>query len=176
MDPITGITTALAGLKTATDIATSLRKAFASHEVKTDEVPGKLMELQGLILESRAALSDAQHEIFAKNKEIYRLEEETRTLRERLAKKAQGRKHDNAAWKVLDDGTEDGPYCPNCWEQTGNFIQPSQRAVNDGHSAFFCEEHGKTFIFRVRSELCRGQAPERQRRPPTDARMDLGRG
>jgi hypothetical protein len=37
MDPITGVTTALAGLKTATDIATSLRKSFASHEVKNDE-------------------------------------------------------------------------------------------------------------------------------------------
>jgi hypothetical protein len=39
-------TTALAGLKTATDIATNLRKAFSTHEVKNDEVPEKLTEVR----------------------------------------------------------------------------------------------------------------------------------
>jgi hypothetical protein len=166
MDPITGITTALAGLKTATDIATSLRKAFTSHEVKNEEVPDKLMELQGLILESRAALSNAQDDIFAKSKEIHRLEEEARALRANLEKKARGRKHDNAAWKVLEDGTEEGPYCPNCWEKTGNFIQPCAGAVHPDVSFFFCADHGdKNFSFKVPNELCGNKYVQKSARP-----------
>ena len=174
MDPITGITTALAGLKTATEIATNLRKAFVSHEAKTDDVTERLMELQGLILESRAALSDAQDDIFAKNKQIYQLEEDTRVLRERVAKKAQGHTHDNAAWKVLEDGTEEGPYCPNCWEKTNHFILPYAGAVHPDVSFFFCGEHGdKNFSFKVPNEMW---APNmfRNRRVPSHSRVHPG--
>jgi hypothetical protein len=57
MDPLTGITTALAGMKTANELAASLRKALASHAVKTDEVSSKISDLESLLrLEVGAAL------------------------------------------------------------------------------------------------------------------------
>jgi len=169
MDAFTAITTALGGLKTATDLATGMRKALAAHELKLEEVPGKIMELQGFIMDSRTALGNAEDELRAK-KQIHQLETDNAELRGQLAKKAQGRKHDNAAWKVLEDGTEEGPYCPNCWEKSGHFIQGAEGAINDGYQAFFCGEHGKpgAFVFRVPANLCANLLPKKpaRSRPP----------
>lgn len=113
----------LSGLKTASELTTRIREARGSREVKLDEVVARIIEIQGLISDGRTALINVQEELLEKNREIFRLEQACTKLTERLERKAQGRKHDNAAWKMLEDGTEDGPYCPNCWDKTGNFIQ-----------------------------------------------------
>jgi hypothetical protein len=155
MDVFTGITTALAGLKTASDLATGMRKALAEHELKLEEVPGKIMEIQGVIIDSRTALGDSEDTLRAKNKQIHQLEIENAELKAQLTKKAQARKHDNAIWKALEGDTEDGPYCPNCWEQKGHFIQPKRAATNADYFNFFCDEHGaRPFSFQVPAALC----------------------
>ena len=163
MDLVTGLT----GLKTASDLVTRVRDALASRDVKLDEVLARIIEIQGLISDGRTALIDAQEDILSKNREISALEKENQKLQGQLSKKQQGRIHDNAVWKQLEDGTEEGPYCPNCYEKTGNFIQPHRLALNDGLVAFSCTEHHNHFLFRVPVKVC-GESP-RDKRQPTPA-------
>ena len=166
MDPIAAVATGLSGLKAASDLTTRIREALGSRDVKLDEVVARIVEIQGLISDGRTALIDVQEQLLEKNREIFNLEQTCNKLSERLAKKVQGRKHDDAVWKVLDDGKEDGPYCPNCWEKTGLFMQPKPGATGEGFSAFFCDEHGTSpFVFRVPTLLCGTRAPAQHAQP-----------
>jgi len=171
MDPITGIVAGLSGLKTASDLATRIREALGSREVKLDEVVPRIIEIQGLISDGRTALIDMQEQLLDKNKEIARLDQECTALKAQLAKKQQGRIHDNAAWKVLDDGSEEGPYCVNCYETTGNFIQPVRGATHPTIVYFWCNEHNKQFLFTVPVELCGPKLPEKRPRPSTNIKL-----
>jgi hypothetical protein len=155
MDLVTGLNF----LKTASELTTRLRESLGAREVKLDEVVARIIEIQGHISDGRTALIDAQEQLLEKNRAISVLEQHNRKLQEQISKKQQGRVHDNAVWKVLDDDREEGPYCPNCYERTGNFIQPHRGALNDGLVSFFCGEHGKTnFVFRIPVGVC-GELP-----------------
>jgi hypothetical protein len=166
--------TALSGLKTASDLTTRLREAIASRELKLDEAVARIIEIQCHISDAHTNLNNVQGQLHEQNRQAFQLEQEVRSLKEQLAKKAQGRKHDNAVWKVLEDGTEDGPYCPNCFETTRNFIQPYAGAVHPDVSFFFCGEHGdKNFSFKVPNRLCGNEYTERPPQARPRFRMDL---
>jgi hypothetical protein len=163
---------ALSGLKTASDLTTRLRDALASRELKLDEAVARIIEIQCHISDVHTDLNNVQGQLHEKNTKVFQLEKEISRLKEQLAKKAQGRNHHHAAWKVLEDGTEEGPYCPNCWEQTGNFIQPRRGISNaEGYLMFFCGEHGASnFHFEVPSQLC-GAQPSTKKSPAGTARL-----
>jgi len=151
------LATGLNGLRTASELAKRIRESLGAREVKLDEVVARIIEIQGLISDGRSALIDVQDQIVEKNRIISALENDKRELQEQLSKKQQGRIHDSAAWKIFDDDKEEGPYCPNCYEKTGKFIQPGRGAAHDGSVTFFCSEpgHGKTrFFFRVPVDIC----------------------
>ena len=172
MDPLSAVAAGLSGLKTASDLTTRIREALGSREVKLDEVVARIIEIQGLISDGRTAFIDVQEQILEKNQEIFQLQQACTKLTERLEKKTQGRKHDNAVWKVLDDGTEDGPYCPNCWEQKGHFIQPKRGASNVDYFSFFCDEHGaRAFSFHVPSHLCDQKLVVKKQEPRPTPRL-----
>ena len=101
--------------------------------------------------------------------ENIRLARENRELKEALAQKQQGKTHDSAAWKVLEDGTEEGPYCPNCYEKTGLFIQPVLVSNNGSIVRLSCtscvEDEKQEFTFRVPSRLAK-QYPVSKPVPP----------
>ena len=160
------LATGLTVLKTASDLTTRIREALGSREVKLDEVVARIIEVQGLISDGRTAFIEVQEQLLEKNGAIYALQQENRSLQEQLTKKRQGRIHDNAAWKVLDDNSEEGPYCPNCYERTGHFIQPSRGALNDGSVSFFCKEHTNAFVFRVPVGVCGEVASDRLKPTP----------
>jgi hypothetical protein len=162
MDFAAGLTV----LKTASDLTTRVREALGSREVKLDEIVARIIEVQGLISDGRTALIDVQEQLLEKNREIFSLEQDNRKLQEQLSKKQQGRIHDKAAWKVLDDNSEEGPYCANCYEKTGNFIQPTRGALNDGSVSFFCTDHEKPFYFRVPVGICGELASDRRKPAP----------
>lgn len=151
-------------LKTASDLTTRIRESLGTRDVKLDEVVARIIEIQGLISDGRTALIDAQDQLLEKNRSISALEQDNRKLQEQLSKRQQARVHDNAVWRILGDGTEEGPYCPNCHEKTGNFIQPHRGALNEGLVSFICAEHGKTnFVFRVPVSICGASPSDRPR-------------
>jgi hypothetical protein len=107
MDLVTGLNF----LKTASDLTTRIPESLGARDVKLDEVVARIIEIQGLISDGRTALIDAQEQLLEKDRTILALEQDSRKLQEQLSKKQQGRVHDNAAWKVLDDDTEERPGC-----------------------------------------------------------------
>ena len=105
MDLVTG----LKFLKTASDLTTGIRESLGARDVKLDEVVARIIEIQGLTSDARTALIDAQEQLLEKNRTILALEQELQE--EQLSQKQQGRIHDNAVWKVLDDDAEERPGC-----------------------------------------------------------------
>lgn len=91
-------------LKTASELTTRLREAIGSRELKLDEAVARIVEIQCHISDGHTSLNAAQGQFHEKNEEVFELQRPNRELCEKLAKKAQGRKHDNAAGKLLEDG------------------------------------------------------------------------
>jgi|ERR1700733_6343253 len=162
------LVTGLSFLKTASDLITRIKESLAARDVRLDEVLARIIEIQNLISDGRVAVIDAQEQLAEKNRTIQALEDEIRKLQGQLSKRRQGHVHDNAVWKVLNEGAEEGPYCPNCFEKTGNFIQPHRGAVNDGLVSFFCTDHGaRNFLFLVPVRLCGESPSDRPKTRPT---------
>jgi hypothetical protein len=137
--------TGLGALRAAVDLSRALRDGAKAGTIKPDEFAGRVGEIYDYIADSKDALIDAKDE-------IQTLKEEVKELREQIAKKQRGTVHDHAAWKILEDGSEQGPYCPNCYEKNGTFIQPQRGALNDGTVYFQCMDDRTAF--RVPVALC----------------------
>jgi Mg2+ and Co2+ transporter CorA len=82
------IATGLTALKTATDLARSLRDRLKSGEVKAEEVIGRIAEIYDYIVESKDALSGAKDE-------IQELKDENQELRDRLRQAEDMRREKN---------------------------------------------------------------------------------
>jgi hypothetical protein len=162
------LVTGLSFLKTASDLIKGIKESLAARDVKPNEVLDRIIEIQNLISDGRVAVIDAQEQLAEKNRTIQALQDEIRRLQEQLSKRRQGHVHDNAVWRVLDEGVEEGPYCPNCFEKTGTFIQPHRGPLNDGLVSFFCTDHGaKNFRFLVPVRLCGELPSDRPKNRPT---------
>jgi hypothetical protein len=108
------ITSALTAIKTASDIARTLRgvdKSFEQAELKL-----RIADLVEALAEARMAVSDMQDEIRAQRERISELEERE-DVRGRIEKR------DGVFFVRRADGSgEDGPYCPRCFEVDGLLI------------------------------------------------------
>jgi hypothetical protein len=97
------IAAALSDAKTAFELARALQSGLARQQIKPEEVPARLMELQQHILSMQAILHD--------------LAEENRTLSRRVEELQ--RSADFGKEFKFEDGVywyRDYPYCPNCWD------------------------------------------------------------
>src|SRR5947207_7655935 len=120
--------TALAGLKTASELTTRLREALKSRDVKLDEVVARIIEIQDMISDGRTALIDAQDELLRKTAETQNLKEQIRKLEAAAATERSFRFNDGVYWQSVahdqgmkhPDGNEllsvhwEGPFCPMC--------------------------------------------------------------
>src|SRR5690242_6801807 len=105
------ITAALSSAKTAFTLARALYDGLARQQIKAEEVPARLMELQQHILSMQAIIHDLSEE----NRQLHRKVEESDVLR-RLENDVDFytngrflvRKSELAGGKVI-------PYCPVCW-------------------------------------------------------------
>jgi len=73
MDPLTGITAALSGLKTAGDLAKSVRDGVKDRKIKQEEVATQIREIQDLIMDGKDALNNAKDEIVRLQGEVAKL-------------------------------------------------------------------------------------------------------
>jgi hypothetical protein len=67
------IASGLAALKTASDLTKSLRNAVKAGGIKDDEVSGRIGEIYDYIIDSKAALTDANEEIYSLKRKLIRL-------------------------------------------------------------------------------------------------------
>ncbi len=73
MEPLTTITAALGGLKTAGDLARSVRDGVKGKKIKPDEVATQISEIQDLIMNGKDALNSAKDEIVRLRGEVAKL-------------------------------------------------------------------------------------------------------
>src|ERR1035441_3285679 len=97
------ITAALSGAKTAFELARALQNGLARQQIKPEEIPARLMELQQHILSMQAIVHD--------------LAEENWTLTSRIEELQ--RSADFGKDFTFEEGVywhREFPYCPNCWD------------------------------------------------------------
>lgn len=110
---IQSISAALAGIKTATDIAKLFKDTDVSFEKA--EAKLKLAELISALAEVKIQMADIQQSLIDKDAEL-------RVAKEQLAVK------ENLHWEspfywILDGSDKDGPFCQRCWDKDHALIR-----------------------------------------------------
>ena len=130
------LSSALASLKTIIDIAKSVNN----------------QQLNSAVLDVQAKLIDVQQRLVEANEENAALKEENHQLKSAVELEKRVVFHDQAYWKKLDDGTEEGPFCPGCWTE-GKLHRSQINSVESGVVEFACDRHKSTYLFHVPERL-----------------------
>jgi hypothetical protein len=152
--------TALAGLKTASELTTRLREALISREVKLDEVVGRIIEVQDMISDGRTALIDAQDQLLKKNAEIQKLTEQVRKLEAAFATEHSFQFRQGVYWKAVEhdegmtdpEGNEilivhwDGPFCPTCKDADQKAVRLRKTGPDRAdETEYYCDIHLRSY-------------------------------
>jgi len=96
------IAAGFASLRTAAELTRLTRDALKSGADPAD-LAGRIAEIYDYIIDSKQALLAAQEEL-------------TRTMAE-IERLRSFRFHHSVSWRIISDGSEDGPFCPICVAQ-----------------------------------------------------------
>jgi hypothetical protein len=110
------ITAALSSAKTTFELARALQNGLARQQVKPEEVPARLMELQQHILSMQAVI----HDLAAENRELaMKLEaaDKTQEVEESLIY------GDHVYFRRKAGGGIDGPFCTTCWDDSKKLVR-----------------------------------------------------
>ena len=113
MPDLAFLATVLTSIKTATDIARSLREADISLEKA--ELKLRLADLMTALADARTAVSSVQEELLAKDRHI-------KDLRESLDLKEAMKYHAPFYWRE-EEGKRDGPFCQQCYDSARKAIR-----------------------------------------------------
>lgn len=133
------ITTGLAGLKAAVDLARTLRDAAKSGSLKPDEFAGRVGEIYDYIVDSKDALVEAKDQIQGLKSHIQAVNER-KQIDDEL-------EHDGYVfWRNHQDGTRSGPYCVYCWRKESVLIplthKPGTYDARHPSRRYDCVSHG----------------------------------
>jgi len=107
-DIVTAVTTAISGVKAATEIAKIVKDAGGAFEEA--EFKLKMADLLSALADSQVALAESTQMLVEKDQEI-------ESLKELLAFSGKLERHNNAYFEVNGEGTLYGdPLCQSCWE------------------------------------------------------------
>jgi hypothetical protein len=106
------IAAGLAGLKAAADLTKTMRDAAKAGTLKPDEFVGRVGEIYDYIIDSRAALVDAQEE-------LQRLKDQIRELQDK-SQLGKDLVFDGYVYWLKDDAY---PYCPLCWDRDRKLVR-----------------------------------------------------
>jgi hypothetical protein len=144
---ITVITGALTSIKTILDIS-------------------KTLQDQKIVSAINSAVADVQVKLIEAQQQIMAVQDENRSLKETLAEVHDHKSlealvsfHDAAYWKKREDGKEDGPYCPSCWDLNRKLVVPAISDSNGRVALLFCSHHSAPRRFSVPVHLVRHLNP-----------------
>jgi rubrerythrin len=107
-DILTAVSTAVASVKVATDIAKIIKDSTTSLEKA--ELNYKIADIIGALSDARVSLADANDSVKESEVEIQR-------LKELLSFKETLKHHKEAYYQINSKGDPKGrPYCQHCWE------------------------------------------------------------
>ncbi len=133
----------LSAVKTSFDLIKSLRELLTKPDVIPAEVHARLLEIEGLLLDARSSLADA--------------EDENRKLRGRIQELERCADFGNdftfeqgVYWRL------DYPYCPNCWdaERKPTRLDGPFATYSDTHAKWDCAIHKSTYSLKNRGAHC----------------------
>jgi hypothetical protein len=134
---ITVITGALTSIKTILDIS-------------------KTLQDQKIVSAINSAVADVQVKLIEAQQQIMAVQDENRTLKDKLAELQDNKAleamvtfHDAAYWKKREDGKEDGPYCPSCWDLSRKLVVPAVSDSDGRRAILFCPHHNAPRRFTV---------------------------
>ena len=127
------ITSVLAALKTATEIAKGISTLKTEAEIrsKTSEFLNVIIDLQNGVLGLQSHVSDLQHENTSLKQHIAELESAASDSAELTFR-------DRLYWKQGDDV----PFCPICWDNDRKQIHLSGPSRVEGVTVWDCEVCG----------------------------------
>lgn len=111
---IASITAALAGIKSATEIAKIIKDSGASLEAA--EIKLKLAELVVALADAKMEIANINEELLNKNKEIQK-------LKELIDQKVEVVYEEPYYFSIVDDGSRDGPFCQTCYDSDQKLIR-----------------------------------------------------
>jgi hypothetical protein len=125
---ITTIAAGLSGLKAAADMTKALRDGLKAGTIKLEELPGRIGEIYDYIVDSKAALVDAQDENLTLKKTIEAFNDD-KAFRDSLTFNPAGYYERNGSAGVER-------YCSACLDKDGHRIKLT------GQRSFACAFHG----------------------------------
>jgi len=128
IDPVTAVSSALASIKTAADIARLLKNTDISLEKA--ELKLKLAEMISALAEAKIEMAQVQGLIAEKDRVI-------KELGEKLVVKGEMRYQAPFYWRIHGDEKE-GPFCQKCYDCEGKLIRLRQRGGRDEWDCLQC--------------------------------------
>jgi hypothetical protein len=131
------IPSGLAGLKAAADLTKVLRDAAKSGSLKPDEFAGRVGEIYDYIIDSKAALVDAQEVIVSLKGEILSIKAKIQAFDNEKEFRGSLKFNQEGYWsRIGQDGDE--LYCSACLDD-GKRVRLTRRSGTD---IFQCHNHG----------------------------------
>jgi hypothetical protein len=110
---LTTIATGLSGLRAAAEMTKMLRDGLRAGQVRPDDIAGKIGEIYDYIIDSKAALVDAQEE-------HQRLRDQIRSLQLKDDVTNSLAFDGKVYWKKDDP---EFPFCAVCWDKDKNLVR-----------------------------------------------------
>ncbi|MEM7009921.1 MAG: hypothetical protein AAF585_00430 [Verrucomicrobiota bacterium] len=129
---VTTITTALGGLKTATDIAKTLKNIDGA--VESAELKLKIIELLDALVETKSSVVDLRSLLEEKETEIAELRKEMDMKRALI--------YESPFYLTREEEKSDGPFCQSCYDSEGKLIRLQPRGTTAQEwQCLNCGEH-----------------------------------
>lgn len=125
------VTASLGSIKTAIDIAKSLKDTDLSLEKAETKL--QLAELVSALADAKIQIADFQDLVLSK-------EQENKKLLEQLSLKENITYDGKMYWMTKDDGKEDGPFCQKCKDTDNKMIR-----LQNWDTAWHCMTCDKSF-------------------------------
>lgn len=128
----------LAALKTAADLTKTVREAIKSGKIKPADLDAQIAQIYDQIIDSRAAVVEAQEEII-------KLKEEIRVLTDKSQLEKDLTFDGDVYWLKNDEF----PYCPLCWGSDLKLVRLQKYSTDtyDGirKTNYYCKLHDINF-------------------------------
>jgi hypothetical protein len=95
-----------------------------------------------------AKLGEAQGKFIELQEKYLAAVDENGQLKTKLAQQTEVTFRHGAYWRK-HNGTEQGPFCPACWERDAKLVRGQINCVEHGEVQYFCSQHPQNYLYNV---------------------------
>jgi hypothetical protein len=128
---LTTIATGLSGLKAAAEMTKMLRDGLRAGQVKAEDIAPRIGEIYDYIIDSKAALYDAQEQLGVMNDRIRQLIDNSHIAEQLISE-------GSAYFRMVGD-KKVGPFCTACWDDTQKLVRITYGGLTKNGGGWFDE-------------------------------------